>query len=117
MWFSRRQHLERELRTQGEAYLGSPLDGSARLPPASYSVSHGPNGEPTTMPSNSPTAPIGLGVHEQFRPQRAPGSGLVLGGGAPGEVSSVYNRLRTQIMRRLQENHWNTVAITSPSRS
>jgi protein-tyrosine kinase len=69
------------------------------------------------MPSNSPTTPIGLGVHEQFRPQRAPGSGLVLGGGAPGEVSSVYNRLRTQIMRRLQENHWNTVAITSPSRS
>jgi len=41
----------------------------------------------------------------------------VIGAGASSEVYSAYNRLRTQIIQRLQENAWNTVAITSPSRA
>jgi len=40
-----------------------------------------------------------------------------LAAGAPNEGYAVYQHLRTQILQRLQENHWNTVAITSPSKS
>ncbi|MGH6853409.1 MAG: hypothetical protein ACREDJ_09515 [Methylocella sp.] len=43
--------------------------------------------------------------------------GLVVGAGAPSEISSAFNRLRAQIIKRLRENGWATVAIASPSRA
>ncbi len=53
-----------------------------------------------------------------FKPARRKlARNLVIGAGAPSEVYSAYNRLRTQIIKRLQENGWNSVAITSPSRA
>jgi exopolysaccharide/PEP-CTERM locus tyrosine autokinase len=55
---------------------------------------------------------------QQFTPaRRRLARNLVISAGTPNEVYSVYNHLRTQILQRLQENHWNTVAITSPSRA
>jgi len=55
---------------------------------------------------------------QQFTPaRRRLARNLVVGAGAPNEGYAVYNHLRTQILQRLQENHWNTVAITSPSKS
>ncbi len=53
----------------------------------------------------------------QFKP--APeqlASNHIIGGASPPEVYSAYNLLRTQVVGRLQENGWSTVAITSPSR-
>ena len=55
---------------------------------------------------------------KQFKPARRRLSRkLVIGASGRGEVYSAYNLLRTQIIKRLQENGWNTVAITSPSRA
>jgi capsular exopolysaccharide synthesis family protein len=55
---------------------------------------------------------------EQFTPaRRRPARNLVIGAGAPSDVHSAYNLLRTQVIRRVQENGWKTVAITSPSRA
>src|SRR5207253_751902 len=53
---------------------------------------------------------------KQFKPTLGQlARNLVIGARAPGEAYSAYNRLRTQVITRLQENHWSTVAITSPS--
>jgi Mrp family chromosome partitioning ATPase len=41
---------------------------------------------------------------------------LVIGAGASSGVHSSYNMLRTQVIQRLQQQGWNTVAITSPYR-
>ncbi len=32
----------------------------------------------------------------------------------PCEFTDAYKRLRTQVLQRLNENHWNVLAITSP---
>jgi protein-tyrosine kinase len=92
MWSWRRHRPRSELQKPGEAYLGTTnVDGSAVLPPAPYPA----------------------GTQEQRRP--APN--LVIGAGAPSAVCSAYNHLRTQIVIRLQNNGWNTVAVTSPARA
>ena len=54
-----------------------------------------------------------LGVQERRQPARD----LVIGDGPPSEIYSAFKRLRNQIIKRLQENGWTTVAITSPSRA
>jgi protein-tyrosine kinase len=123
MWFRRRRRPERELRARGEAYLGrTDVDGSVTLPPTPYPVDDAPNAEPQNAEPHAPTAPVGLRVRyrqtRQFKPvQRRPARNLVIGAGAASDVNSAYNLLRTQIIRRLRENGWNTVAITSPSRA
>jgi len=62
--------------------------------------------------------PVRYRQTQQFTPaRRRLARNLVVGAGAPNEGYAVYNHLRTQILQRLQENHWNTVAITSPSKS
>jgi capsular exopolysaccharide synthesis family protein len=114
---------ERELTTRDEAYLGrTELDGSAALPPAPYSVDAAPNGECPNAEPKGATAPMELGVRDRqtnlFRPaRRQPARDLVIGAGPPSEVYSAFSRLRNQIIKRLQENGWTTVAITSPSRA
>jgi protein-tyrosine kinase len=42
---------------------------------------------------------------------------LVIGAGAPSEISSAFDRLRTEIINRLKENGWTTVAVTSLARA
>lgn len=122
MWFRRRHRPERDLVTWGEAYLRKKdVDGSAALPPNSYSVDDAPNGEPLIAEPNAPAGPMQLLVRywhtRLFKPaRRKPARDLVIGAGAPSEVYSVFNHLRTQIIERLLENGWNSVAITSPSR-
>jgi protein-tyrosine kinase len=49
--------------------------------------------------------------------RRQPARDLVIGDGPPSEIYSAFKRLRNQIIKRLQENGWTTVAITSPSRA
>ncbi|MGC2222475.1 MAG: hypothetical protein WA624_08940 [Methylocella sp.] len=113
---------ESELTTRDEAYLGkTELDGSAALPPAPYSVDAAPNGEPPNAEPNGAAAPMELGVRDRqtnlFKPaRRQPARDLVIGAGPPSEIYSAFKRLRDQLLTRLQENGWTTVAITSPSR-
>ena len=38
----------------------------------------------------------------------------ILTGLEPGAFSDAYNLLRTQILQRFKENHWNVLAVTSP---
>lgn len=53
---------------------------------------------------------------QQFLPEwRRLARQLVIGREAPSEANSAYNFLRSRIIRRLEENGWNTVAVTSPS--
>lgn len=53
----------------------------------------------------------------QFKPDwRHLAHNLVICPGAPSGVVSAYNLLRTEALKRLRQNHWNTVAVTSPSR-
>ncbi|HXW72720.1 MAG TPA: hypothetical protein VEK34_15060, partial [Methylocella sp.] len=90
MWHLRRQRVEQ---APDEAYLGrKEVYGPAVLPLAPPSVDDA-----------------------QDRGYLTPD--LVIGSGAPSKVCSAYNRLRTQVLIRLQKNGWNTVAITSPSRA
>jgi protein-tyrosine kinase len=120
MWFRRRHSTERESRTGGEAYPGSPIgrmevDGSAALPPTLTAVTQSPNAR-----LNVPTTPIELRVQYQqtkrFKPARSRlARNLVIEAGARSEVYAAYNHLRTELIKRLQENGWNTVAISSPS--
>ena len=123
MWFRRRHRSERELTTRGEAYLGRmDVDGSSALPPTPYSVDDAPNGEPPNAEPNAPAGPMELRVRywqtKLFKPaRRRLARDLVIGAGAPSEIDSAFNRLRAQIIKRLQENGWNTVAVTSPSRA
>ncbi len=113
---------ERELTTRDEACLGRPeLDGSAALPPTPYSVDAAPNGECPNAEPKGAAAPTELGVRDWqtklFMPaRRQPARDLVIGAGPPSEIYSAFKRLRNQIIKRLQENGWTTVAITSPSR-
>ncbi|MGD9616509.1 MAG: CpsD/CapB family tyrosine-protein kinase [Alphaproteobacteria bacterium] len=41
---------------------------------------------------------------------------LLIRAGAANPVQFAYNRVRTQILRRLQEKAWSTIAVTSPCR-
>ena len=38
----------------------------------------------------------------------------ILSGLEPGAFSDAYNLLRTQVLQRFKENHWNVLAVTSP---
>lgn len=121
MWFLRQARRERESGARGEADPLSPLGttdnyNSAASPPIPHSVDDAPNGEPTV-----PTPTLGLRVQyrqtKQFKPKRCVlARNLLIEAGATSEVYSAYKILRTQIIQRLQENGWNTVAITSPTR-
>ena len=125
IWFRRRNRPERDLRAGGEAYIGAPLErdvvSPAALPPTPYLVGDQSNQKSNAEPAIS-VAPTELQVWyrqtRQFKPaRRRLARNLVIGAGASNEVSTPYNLLRTQILKRLQENGWNTVAITSPSRA
>ncbi len=123
MWFWRRRRPERELRTTGEAYLVNPpgmlnVDSTVASGPTPCSA----KGEPSKAAPNVPTVSTELRMQYRQTQQFKPAWGRlarnrVIGAGASSEVYSAYNRLRTQIIQRLQENAWNTVAITSPSRA
>jgi len=103
------------------------INGSAALPPVPHFIDDAPEGEPSNAesPNAEPNAsPASMETRmryrqtQQFRPaRRRLARHLVIGAGAPSEVYSAYNHLRTQIIQRLQENRWNTVAITSPARA
>jgi protein-tyrosine kinase len=120
MWFRRRHQPDLGLRALREADLRRrELD---TLPPTAYSIGDASNSGLRDSDPDAPTAPTELRVRyrqtKQFKPTgRQLARNLVVGAGAPSEVYSAYNRLRTQVITRLQENGWSTVAITSPSRA
>jgi protein-tyrosine kinase len=122
MWFRRRQRPELEFRTRGGADFGRrDGDSSDALPAASYSVEEQQDGRHLDAVLDLPPAPTELRVQYRQTKQFAPGRrqlarNLVIGTGARSEAYSAYNRLRTQVITRLQENGWSTVAITSPAR-
>ena len=121
MWFLRRTRSDHEPRRAEQICLeGSDLDGPGAVPPNPYFVDDPRNGGPPVAEPSSPGVPTELRVRyrqtKQFQPaRRRLERNLVIGAGAPGDVYSAYNLLRTQVIRRLQENGWNTIAVTSPS--
>jgi protein-tyrosine kinase len=128
MLFRRRHIQETELKIRGEAYLvRTNVGGATALPPTPFSPDDPSNWEPPTAEapkgqSDLASAPTELGVWyrqaKQFKPvQRRLARSRVIGGEASSKVHSAYNVLRTQIIKRLQEHGWNTVAITSPSKA
>jgi protein-tyrosine kinase len=53
----------------------------------------------------------------QFEPSRSRlARSLVIAAGAPTAAQFAYNRVRTQIVARLRDSGWNTIAVTSPVR-
>lgn len=93
MWFRWRHRGESHLETRGGAHFKTAdIAASAVLPPAPQSLDSAPE-------------------------RRSSAPNLVIGARAPRAVGSAYNRLRTQVILRLQNNGWNTVAFTSPSRA
>jgi protein-tyrosine kinase len=119
MWFRRYIRSEDELRMRGDAYLERPaIDGSDALPMTRNAILESPVVDSSPVVS---TAPLDLHVQskpiKQFKPRRRRQTrNLVIGARASSEVYAAYNTLRAQIIKRLQENGWNRVAITSPSR-
>jgi protein-tyrosine kinase len=107
----------------GEAYHGrTDVDGSAALPPIPYSADGASNGEPPNAEPNVAAARRALPVRywqtNLFkRARRKLARELVIGAGAPSEISSAFKRLRTEIINRLKENGWTTVAVTGPARA
>ena len=73
-------------------------------------------------PKFPPAGPDPLTVwNEQiarFEPDwRGLSNNLVISPGSPSDIRSAYNVVRTEALKRLRQNRWNTVAVTSPSRS
>jgi protein-tyrosine kinase len=123
MLFRNRYRPDHELKTRGEAYHGrTDVEDSAALRPTPYPAEESAIAAAANVEPLVPSAPMELRVWfrqaKQFKPARRRLSRkLVIGASGRGEVYSAYNLLRTQIIKRLQENGWNTVAITSPSRA
>ena len=115
-----RHSPEHELRTRGAAFLETAGAAATAAPPQPYGV---PNARATERPepqtaASSPPEFDGLHRHGQlFKPSsRRLARSRVVGADGPRDVQSAYGRIRTQLIHRLQENGWNTVAITSPTR-
>jgi protein-tyrosine kinase len=126
MWLPRRHRPARGLVVGGNTYLGcsavrTDIGGGASLPTTSYSVDDVPNWQFLEAEPKVPITPMELRVQSrQVQPFAAVKPGvarsLLVGSGAPSDICSAYNHLRTQIVKRLQVNDWKTVALTSPSR-
>jgi protein-tyrosine kinase len=126
MWFRKGHRPERKLRAGEETHLGAFLESSGvgnsgAIPPVSYYVDDVPDADPPNAEPNIQSARMELRVRyqhlKQFEPERRRlARNLVIGTAASNQVYSAYNYLRTQVIHRLQENGWNTVAVTSPSR-
>jgi protein-tyrosine kinase len=122
MLFRRRYGRTLELMVR-DAAVGrtADVDSSVALAPPGYPVSDVPNGAAEHAERGPPTRQAELrGGYQQAR-QFKPAAGrlarnFVIGNGATKQVLSPYSNLRTQIVGRIRENDWNTVAVTSPSR-
>jgi protein-tyrosine kinase len=115
MWFRKQNRLRQETATpiggNFEASATGELDFNT---PSLFSIDD-------ASPMDAPDTPLALRVGNrqvaQFTPKwRRVARKLVIGLGAPSNVSSTYNTLRAQIVKTLQQNNWSTVAVTSPSR-
>lgn len=96
------------------------MDRSAKFRLTPYPVERASDRMVPSADAGAPPAPLQPWVSytqtRRFTPE--PGRlarNLIIGTDAPRENSSAYNFLRSQVIKRLQENGWNTVAITSPS--
>jgi capsular exopolysaccharide synthesis family protein len=137
MWFRWRHRLEPELALPGEASVPAidAVGNTAVLPRASRVADEAREPARAQSAKDMPLrAAPQRGLHpvlsqpielrsryrqtKQFTPARPRlARHLVIAAGAPSAVHSAYNLVRTQMLRRLQDNGWNTVAITSPSRA
>ena len=74
-------------------------------------------GNPAT-PATAARPDTGTVVYDQTREITLDDNVLrenrILTGLEPGAFSDAYNLLRTQILQRFKENHWNVLAVTSP---
>lgn len=118
MWFQRRHRSERKLKTLGEAYFATPdAEGSAAK---AYSAEDAPDSASQREESKSPPAPNDVQVRylpvKQFKSDSLARNPVIEAGPSSG-LHFAYNRLRTQIVKRLRQNGWRTVAITSPTRA
>ena len=121
MLFRRQSTMNDELGTLRPVHAREvDANGPAALPPTPNSAEALLKGKSAAIGTSSSTTSMEIGRHrpiKQFKPKLGRlARNLVIGARATDDVHSAYNRLRTQVVRRLQENDWNTVAVTSPSR-
>jgi protein-tyrosine kinase len=121
MWFQKPRRPNQEA-TPAEAHFeATDADRPDAQPPSPFSVQGAPHGEPSKLALGAPNLLPEVRVWNeqiaQFKPDwRHLAHNLVICPGAPSGVVSAYNLLRTEALKRLRQNHWNTVAVTSPSR-
>lgn len=97
-------------------------DGPDARTQSSIAVHGPPDAEASKLALGTPNPLTELRVWNeqvaQFKPDwRRLARDLVIGPGAPSDIRSAYNLVRTEALRRLRLNCWNTVAITSSSRA
>ncbi len=122
MLFRRQIARSEEAANAAESLPGTSADGPVATPPTSVAVHGAPLAEIASgglEPSNLLFEPrLWKGTIERFTPDsRLLAKNLVLGPGAPKGVRAAYNLVRAEALKRLRQNHWNTVAVTSPSRA
>lgn len=121
MWFRRRHRPKSELGSEGETYLEKTgVGGLPPISPARYAADDLANARPANAERNGATTPIDLHPRDRQGRPPEPDRGRLptstTGPSASGDINPAYNHLRTQIIQRLGENGWKTVAVTSPTR-
>src|SRR5271165_5647829 len=115
-WFGNRSRVNRGA-NDGDSYLAKTDTErrEARTRPHTATVRGAPLSDPPKFaldaldPWNEQIA--------RFKPSsRQLANNLVIAPGSPSDIRSAYNVVRTEALKRLRQNRWNTVAITSPSR-
>jgi protein-tyrosine kinase len=121
MWFRTRPPTKSALQgPDGEAAPGRRrAEAPSELPMTAYPVDRLLGAASSDAVPQEPSA--SAAVRTRHRPKAHLGSKPVRGSLAamakgPGESDSAYSFIRTQIVHRLRENDWRTVAVTSPSR-
>ncbi len=121
MSFRRQIALGEEAAKDAESLPGASAD-RPDAPPSNSVAVHGARLAETASGGFDPSSlllepRLWKGTIERFSPDsRQLARNLVVGPGAPKGVRSAYNLVRAEALKRLRQNHWNTVALTSPSR-
>ena len=115
-----RHSPDNEFRTYGGALLktGDASDAPALPPP--YALPDARPAEPTALDTAKPPPVDFAELNRQAQPFKTSSRRLarnrIVGTGGSREAQAAYGRIRTQLIHRLQENGWNTVAVGSPTR-
>jgi protein-tyrosine kinase len=122
MWFRKRNRVHPEAATKVKAHLESPaLRGAKVQQLASFIANDVPHRQTPTAPLDAPNLPLDLRLQNQQAAKFEPdwsrlARNFVINPGVACDISSSYNVLRMRLLKSLEKNCWNTVAVTSPTR-